>query len=143
LHKFSNPQSANEAIGGNHDGPVIVYLAKVDDVKTTSPQSAGWFKIGQTGLVKTDYWGTDVLNANCGKYDVTIPKDIAPGNYLLRAEVIALHVAGSVGGAQFYVSCYQLTVTGSGSASPSTVKFPGAYSATDPGVRTMSHLHHS
>jgi lytic cellulose monooxygenase (C1-hydroxylating) len=42
---------ANEAIGGNHDGPVIVYMAKVDDVTTSSPQSAGWFKIAQTGLV--------------------------------------------------------------------------------------------
>lgn len=40
-----------EAIGGNHDGPTIVYMAKVDDVKTTSPQSAGWFKVAQTGLV--------------------------------------------------------------------------------------------
>jgi lytic cellulose monooxygenase (C1-hydroxylating) len=81
-----------------------------------------------------DYWGTDVLNAACGKYNVTIPKDIAPGNYLLRAEVIALHVAGSVGGAQFYMSCFQLSVTGSGTASPATVKLPGAYSATDPGI---------
>lgn len=52
------------------------------------------------------------------------------GNYLLRAEVIALHVAGSVGGAQFYMSCYQLQITGGGSANPATVKLPGAYSAT-------------
>lgn len=54
MHQQPGDRScSNEAIGGNHDGPVIVYMAKVDDAKTTSPQSAGWFKIGQTGLVKT------------------------------------------------------------------------------------------
>jgi hypothetical protein len=46
------------------------------------------------------YQPTEVLNDNCGHYTFTIPKDIAPGDYLLRAEVIALHVASSVGGAQ-------------------------------------------
>ncbi|KAG9122557.1 hypothetical protein FRC07_001015 [Ceratobasidium sp. 392] len=123
-----------EAIGGNHDGPTIVYMAKVDNAATAVGSSANWFKVAETGLVSKDYWGTDVMNANCGKVDFTIPSDIAPGNYLIRAEVIALHVAGSVGGAQFYMSCYQINVTGGGSASPATVKFPGAYSATDPGI---------
>ena len=46
----------------------------------------------------------------------------------------ALHVAESVGGAQFYMSCYQLMVGGSGTAEPSTVQIPGAYAATDPGI---------
>lgn len=90
------------------------------------------------------------MNDNCGHVTFTVP-DIAPGQYLLRAEVIgtfvsafqqyvyklvtaALHVASSVGGAQFYMSCFQLNVGGSGSASPSTVKLPGAYSASDPGI---------
>jgi len=135
MHQQPGDRScSNEAIGGNHDGPTIFYLAKVDNAATAVGSSANWFKIGQTGLVSTDYWGTDVINANCGKATVTVPSDIAPGDYLLRAEVIALHVAGSVGGAQFYVSCYQLKITGSGSATPATVKFPGAYSATDPGI---------
>lgn len=31
---------------------------------------------------------------------------------------------------KFYMSCYQVTVTAGGSASPPTVRFPGAYSAT-------------
>ncbi|RPA72788.1 hypothetical protein BJ508DRAFT_67612 [Ascobolus immersus RN42] len=123
----------NDAIGGNHDGPVIVYLQKVDNALTSS--GAGqWFKIYQNGLVSKDYWGTDVLNANCGKQDLKIPADIAPGDYLLRTEVIALHVAGSPGGAQHYVSCFQLKVTGGGSANPSGVTFPGGYSANDPGI---------
>lgn len=37
--------------------------------------------------------------------NVVIPSDIAPGDYLLRAEVIALHTAGQANGAQFYVTC--------------------------------------
>jgi cellulase len=35
---------------------------------------------------------------------------------------------------RFYMSCYQITVGGSGSASPGTVSLPGAYSPEDPGI---------
>ena len=66
----------------------------------------------------------DSLNANCGKRVVTIPASLAPGDYLVRAEAIALHSASSAGGAQFYMTCYQITVTGSGTANPTGVKFP-------------------
>lgn len=93
MHQQPGQRScSNEAIGGNHDGPVTVYLSKVNSA--TSDAGSSWFKIFQNGLVSSDYWGTDVLNANCGKQVVTIPSNIAPGDYLLRAEVIALHVAG-------------------------------------------------
>lgn len=73
-----------------------------------------------------------------GKSEVSvkIPSCLANGDYLLRVEHIALHSAGSVGGAQFYLSCAQLTVTG-GSGTLNTgslVSFPGAYKATDPGI---------
>ncbi|RPA74002.1 hypothetical protein BJ508DRAFT_215774 [Ascobolus immersus RN42] len=134
MHAQNGDRSCtNEAIGGNHDGPVIVYLQKVSDAKTASG-SGQWFKIYQNGLVSKDYWGTDVINANCGKQSLRIPADISAGDYLLRTEVIALHVAGSPGGAQHYVSCFQLKITGGGSANPSGVAFPGGYSATDPGI---------
>jgi hypothetical protein len=54
----------------------------------------------------------------------------------LRAEHIGLHVAQSAGGAQFYISCAQLQVTGGGNTEPSNkVAFPGAYSASDPGIQ--------
>lgn len=45
------------------------------------------------------------MNSCCGRMNVKIPSDIAAGDYLLRAEAIALHTAGSAGGAQFYMSC--------------------------------------
>lgn len=66
---------------------------------------------------------------------VTIPKCIADGEYLVRFEHIGLHSASSPGGAQLYISCAQVKVTGgSGGASPNLMSFPGAYSATDPGL---------
>jgi hypothetical protein len=37
------------------------------------------------------------------------------------------------------MSCFQVNVAGSGSAYPSTVKFPGAYSANDPGILIDIH----
>jgi len=79
------------------------FRAKVSDATTAVGANASWFKIGEMGLPSSnpDYWATEVLNDNCGHFDVKIPTGIAAGNYLLRAEVIALHVASSVGGAQY------------------------------------------
>lgn len=75
-----------------------------------------------------------ILNANCGKREFVVPADLATGDYLIRAEVIALHAAGSPNGAQLYMTCYQVHVEGTGSATPQGVTFPGAYKATDPGI---------
>lgn len=36
---------------------------------------------------------------------VAIPSDIAPGNYIIRHEIIALHSAGQENGAQSYPQC--------------------------------------
>ena len=52
-----------------------------------------------------DFWGTKDMNLCCGRVNMKIPADIPAGDYLLRAEVVALHVAGSLGGAQLYMSC--------------------------------------
>lgn len=126
----------NEAIGGNHYGPVLVYMAAVTDARTAVGSASNWFKVSHMGLVSSnpDYFGSRVLNDNCGHYTFKIPANLAPGNYLLRAEVIALHVAGGVGGAQFYPACFQVNVGGTGTVKPPTVKIPGVYSANDPGI---------
>ncbi|KAI2634069.1 carbohydrate-binding module family 1 protein [Xylaria nigripes] len=138
---------ANEAIGGDHYGPIQAYMAAVDDASSAAGADASWFKVfadtwshsagGANG--DADNWGTKDINACCGLMNVKIPEDLAPGDYLLRAEVIALHVASSSGGAQFYITCYQLSVTGSGSAAPEGVKLPGAYAASDPGILVNIH----
>ena len=87
-------------------------MSKVSDARTADG-SAGWFKVyadtwsnsGAGSSGSTDGWGTIDMNNCCGKVDFKIPTDLPSGDYLVRAEVIALHVAGSSGGAQFYVSC--------------------------------------
>lgn len=78
----------------------------------------------------------DNLISNNGWAYFTLPSCLAPGQYLAKVEIIALHSAYTQGQAQFYSSCGQLSVGGSGTLSPSsTVNFPGAYSATDPGIK--------
>lgn len=48
--------------------------------------------------------------------------------------MLALHGAGSPGGAQFYMECAQINVVGgTGTKTPSsTVSFPGAYKVRTP-----------
>ena len=56
---------------------------------------------------------------------------------MLRHEIIALHLATSFGGAEFYPSCAQLRIGGSQTGGPSAsdlVSLPGAYSDNDPGI---------
>jgi cellulase len=107
MHQQPNARDCSaEALGGNHHGPVMAYLSKVSDA-STADGSSSWFKIFEIGYdPSTKIWGNDILDKNCGKQDFKIPADIAPGDYLLRAETIALHAASSVGGAQFYMTCY-------------------------------------
>jgi hypothetical protein len=55
----------------------------------------------------------------------------------MRHEIIALHLAVSMGGAEFYPSCAQLKVGGSQSGAPKQselVSLPGAYKDSDPGI---------
>lgn len=67
---------------------------------------------------------------------VTIPRCVPDGEYLLRVEHIGLQAASQLNGAQFYMSCVHLKVTG-GSGTfkpPSLLAFPGSYEPTDPGI---------
>lgn len=98
MHQQSNDRScANEAIGGQHYGPVIVrgsylsicgtdatnsevpyqvYMGKVADAKTASGSSTGWFKVAELGLPSNnpDYWGTRAYYLAC--LDVSIHPDV-------------------------------------------------------------------
>jgi cellulase len=107
MHQQNNDRSCDtEAIGGNHFGPVMVYMSKVDDA-AAADGSAAWFKVSEFGYdADNKTWGTDMLNENCGKHTFTVPSKIPAGDYLVRAEAIALHTASQVGGAQFYMTCF-------------------------------------
>ncbi|CAE6514761.1 unnamed protein product [Rhizoctonia solani] len=124
-----------------HYGPVINYMAKCPGSCSTWKGDTGtpWFKISQETYANGQ-WAADKLANNNATWAVTIPKNLAAGEYLLRHEIIALHGGASIGGAQFYPVCAQITVTGGGSANPSGLAFPGAYSATDPGILFNPYL---
>jgi len=122
-------------IAKSHKGPTLFYMAKVDNAASTGTSGLKWFKVYEDGLDGSGQWGVDRMINNGGWVDFTLPSCVAPGNYLLRAEIIALHSASKQGEAQFYVGCAQIQVSGNGNKSPSsTVSFPGAYSPTDPGI---------
>ena len=66
MHAQPNDRSCDkEALGGNHFGPVMVYMAKVDDAGATDASGASWFKVDEFGYdAASKTWGTDKLNAN-------------------------------------------------------------------------------
>jgi hypothetical protein len=123
----------------SHKGPVIDYLANCNGpCETVDKTTLKWFKIDEVGLLDksiTDgYWGTDQLIANNNSWTVVIPPTIAPGNYVLRHEIIALHSAGSANGAQNYPQCVNIAVSSSGTDKPAGVLATTFYNATDPGI---------
>ncbi|RPD62199.1 hypothetical protein L226DRAFT_551726 [Lentinus tigrinus ALCF2SS1-7] len=131
----ADPSDSADPIDPSHKGPVMAYLAKVDNATSLSVTGLKWFKIWEDGMDSSQKWGVDRLIANKGKVSFTIPNCIAAGQYLLRVELIALHGASSYPGAQFYMECAQLQITGGGSTQPATVSFPGAYAGSDPGIK--------
>ncbi|KAE9972381.1 hypothetical protein BLS_004051 [Venturia inaequalis] len=123
--------------GLGHPGPLQFYMAQAPAGQNLSSWNGTgnvWFKIAgdspkanASGLTWPQQLATEV--------SVKIPASLPTGNFLLRAEHIALHGASQIGGAQIYIQCAQLAVSGTGKGVPSPkVSFPGAYKATDPGI---------
>jgi cellulase len=115
----------------SHHGPVIDYLAKCEgDCTAADKESLSFFKLAATG----------VIDAAANQWTVNIPESLAPGNYVLRHEIIALHSAGQENGAQAYPQCINIEVTGSGSADPCSgdaecVAGTALYTAADEGIK--------
>lgn len=123
----------------SHHGPVIDYIAPVDgDFGSASAGSLSFVKLAEAGLnsgSNPGQWASDDLIANGFSWTVDIPSALAPGNYVLRHEILALHSAGNPDGAQAYPQCINIEVTGSGSAKPSGgVPATSFYTASDPGI---------
>lgn len=122
-----------------HHGPVLDYLANCNgDCETVDKNSLEFFKISEGGLIDDSVlpgtWASDQLIANNNSWVVTVPPSIAPGNYVLRHEIIALQFANVVNGAQNYPQCFNLKITGSGTESPPGISATKFYTAQDPGV---------
>ncbi|CAL1702642.1 unnamed protein product [Somion occarium] len=136
----------------HNTGPMITYMAECTGTtcdKFDSTQ-AKWFKIHEVGK-KTDGKTWVQADIQSGKsLTVPLPDDIKAGDYLVRHEIVALHLATDIGGAEFYPSCTQVRVGGNGTGVPDkTVSFPGAYKDDsagifDPTVRILFlTFHHS
>ncbi|KAJ0115180.1 glycosyl hydrolase family 61 [Diaporthe amygdali] len=123
-----------------HPGPLSVYMSKAPEGTDAAAYKGDgdWFKVYEltTSSITAEglQWATSV-GGGINNFTFTLPEDLPAGQYLMRGEHIALHGAQEVGGAQFYIGCAQLTVTGSGAGSPSpTVKIPGVYDGTEDGI---------
>lgn len=130
------------------EGPIIAYLASCEgSCSSFNPSNAKFFKIKEEGLdpskspnqAGNDHlpWGQGLWAQNRIQYEdswshTTIPSDIAPGEYLLRHELISLHGAHSTAeGAQYYPACIQIKITGSGTAKPAGTLATQLYTTND------------
>ncbi|KFA72019.1 hypothetical protein S40288_07666 [Stachybotrys chartarum IBT 40288] len=127
----------------SHKGPIMDYLApcEIGDCLTVDKDTLEWFKIAELGQLEpgagngvTGIWADDVLAEANWVWTVTIPADIAPGSYVLRHELLALHSAYAEGDAQFYPQCMNLIITGNGTRTPAGVLGRELYTSTDAGV---------
>ncbi|KAI6139663.1 glycoside hydrolase family 61 protein [Pisolithus tinctorius] len=120
-------------------GPIMHYMTKCSgSCSSYNSTNAEWFKISELGLETSDTWYQANLDVK-EPANVTIPSNIQPGDYLLRSEIISLQLAVSVGGAEFYPACIQLSIGGSGTGAPQSsevCRFPGCYTDTEAGIYT-------
>lgn len=124
-------------------GPMSVWLTPCGETcDTVDVNEAEWFKIWESGLlsgpVATGQWYQREFQTWDGTPDlwsVTIPESLKPGLYIVRHEILSIHIADKP---QFYPECANLNVTGRGGFLPPAEymkKFPGAYSADDPSIK--------
>lgn len=127
----------------SHPGPVMTYIAACPNGCMNFKGDTGnvWVKIQQDGFnaARTPQWAEQLIEAGGqsghGTWSVTIPSTLPDGEYILRHEILGLHLSYELNGAQFYPNCVQIKITGGGNVGlPSGVAFPGAYQPTDPGI---------
>ncbi|CRK34082.1 hypothetical protein BN1708_019394, partial [Verticillium longisporum] len=117
-------------------GPVFTYVANCGgDCSAADKATLEWVKIDEAGYnAETKKWAATDLIANNNTWTTTVPATLAAGNYVFRHEIIAMHGAGAVNGAQNYPQCINIAVTGSGTDSPTGVVATKLYTAEDPGI---------
>jgi hypothetical protein len=124
-------------------GPMFAYMAACgeDCSAITDISKLEWFKIAEEGLrdgflvgdskgwFQNDLWENTIMDT----WNIVVPKNLKPGKYMIRHEIINLELAP----VQFYPNCAQLDVSGDGDSVPGVeylVQFPGGYKMTDPGI---------
>lgn len=146
LNTSTYPVSAGDRLGFaikdtfGHPGPQQVYISKAPGSAADYDGSGDWTKIysltyslnssdaASDGTLK---WATH----NARTFNFKFPAETPPGEYLLRAEGLALHAAHKSDKAQFYIACAQIKVRGNGTGvlGPS-IRFPGGYQWNSTGV---------
>lgn len=105
-----------------------------DDCGAFDSSTASWFKIGQRGLqsgtIETGDWFQKTFSnwdGNPSLWSETVPRNLKPGKYLVRHEIISLHSANKP---QFYPECAHVEVSGEGVGEPGQeylVRIPGVW----------------
>ncbi|RYP61421.1 hypothetical protein DL769_007706 [Monosporascus sp. CRB-8-3] len=118
-----------------HPGPIthFLYGPVSGAAASASGVGAGWFKIDELNY-EGGRWANEIMSAKDMKHSFRLPERLPSGEYLLRSEMLALHGAQTVGGAQFYIGCAQLKITGPGGSCSPKISLPGAYNAQDPNI---------
>ncbi|KAF2265551.1 glycoside hydrolase, partial [Lojkania enalia] len=111
-----------------HWGPIIDYIAPCNGPCASISKTALQFvKIAEWGWIDNStyaegFWATNEMIAANGTWPIRIPAGLSPGEYVVRHELIALHVAfEAIGhgpyftdGAEFYPQCVTIVVGGTG-----------------------------
>ena len=153
-------RSGEDGVRWPHNrGPMITYMAACNGpCAQADVAKAKFFKIHEVGQKQDGSWfQLDLcmsfismllprriltlfsVNNDDATVDMTLPNNPPAGEYLIRHEIIALHLGGDVGGAEFYPSCSQIRLSApknlsTASLPTDTVTFPGGCSDNDPGI---------
>lgn len=153
-------------LGGppNHRGPIVDYLANCNGpCGNVNKMNLDFFKVQEMGLIRPNegpenggFWATDLLVKSAKKmapqegsppdkmygedvtWKVNIPSCLAPGNYVLRHEIIALFDGDRV---QHYPRCINLEVTGNGREQPKATPVSELYNVDMPGIKVRAWQH--
>lgn len=133
---------------------MLTYLAACNNGSCTSAdkEKLEWVKIDELGWLNSSgwealggTWASDVLIANKFSWIVKVPENLAEGAYVLRHEIIALHVANETDGAQAYPQCVNIRVEKASAVGEDTKKIEGGilgnklYKAMDKGILVDIH----
>ncbi|KAK1752973.1 glycoside hydrolase family 61 protein [Echria macrotheca] len=127
-------------------GPMSVWLAPcpTGSCADVDVNQIGWFKIWEAGLLEGNLVEGTWYQKQFQKWDgepdewpVVIPRILKPGMYLVRHEILSIHVEEKP---QFYPECAHLNITkedDNGVLPPDGFwkRFPGAYEEDDPSIK--------
>ncbi|RAL58145.1 hypothetical protein DID88_002349 [Monilinia fructigena] len=121
-----------------HPGPIQHYLFGPVDDASQATGIGEWFKIDEYVEVNGT-WASNLMDAGNMSYTFNLPTGMATGEYLLRSEMLALHGAQTLGGAQctYTAPGGAIATCGSGSSGSGTIATASA-SATASAVSSSA-----